>query len=632
VQWNGVWVFWCIWCRGPVKDVGQIYVNDVPTPYLGGRYLPTVVGDDPQIYLPVLNGAMTRWMAQKLRLLETNPSVRFTETLPGIAHSAVVVDFAAVDSPPNINCIITGKKVFDPRSVHQDLATPSTWEYSRNAALCLADFLRSTEYGASMTVDDNSLIDAANFCDDTGRYVDLLIDKKARLSDWIATLSTAANCWLDPNGTSVKLLPDEDRTSSAVFRHADGTVLNVGSEQTEVRANLPTVVEIVYTDTSPENTSTPAWKDASVQIERAGVTDGTTPWRKSSIRMPWIQDEAQARREAYLRMNKLWLRTPTFQIDLMDEALAPEVGDAISLTYPDSGYIALLKVKIVDATPTESGWRYSVFYDDPGAYVDDRIADPTPPTDEPNPFDVPPVDNLAAVEVADAPRLHVTWDAPANYPYTGAYPFYVVQDAAGSPLDTYRGNNIPPRTDFTTTDLTTNSWYLVTVWNRNVFGMLSVPRTVRVFLDAAIYTAVRYAFRTPTLVNMAELVEWSSGNLFWVTEMGDLWDATFPTALDGFTNPLQTYHTPGTSTLTTEEYDALAVYTGLWAGTTTTVDISGTSTQYIELRTLVSDAWTRHAGATYTGSGERVRLSSEATGTGTQRVNALGEITVTLDR
>lgn len=86
-------------------------------------------------------------------------------------------------APNNISTVIQGKKVYDPRldstftgtwgtgSGAHRVATPSTWEYSNNPALCLADYLIDEGLGAgsdftSADIDYNSVAIAADDCDD----------------------------------------------------------------------------------------------------------------------------------------------------------------------------------------------------------------------------------------------------------------------------------------------------------------------------------------------------------------------------------------------------------------------------------------------------------------------------------
>jgi len=81
---------------------------------------------------------------------------------------------------PNISATIRGKKVYDPRkdstsSVYdstlgvstQRLATPSTWQFSQNPALCIYDYLRDTKYGLAESASDinsTALATAISLC------------------------------------------------------------------------------------------------------------------------------------------------------------------------------------------------------------------------------------------------------------------------------------------------------------------------------------------------------------------------------------------------------------------------------------------------------------------------------------
>ncbi|HAB39186.1 MAG TPA: hypothetical protein DCE52_14530, partial [Rhodobacteraceae bacterium] len=62
---------------------------------------------------------------------------------------------------PTITAQIKGKKIFDPREAGHVSDTPSTWEYSSNAALCIRDFI-SSQYGlGDDKIDDTSFAAAA---------------------------------------------------------------------------------------------------------------------------------------------------------------------------------------------------------------------------------------------------------------------------------------------------------------------------------------------------------------------------------------------------------------------------------------------------------------------------------------
>ncbi len=76
---------------------------------------------------------------------------------------------------PSVSAVVRGRKVYDPRldstaggTGTQRLATPSTWTWSDNAALCIADYLRDATYGLGATgaeIPAAELIAEANIAD-----------------------------------------------------------------------------------------------------------------------------------------------------------------------------------------------------------------------------------------------------------------------------------------------------------------------------------------------------------------------------------------------------------------------------------------------------------------------------------
>jgi hypothetical protein len=79
---------------------------------------------------------------------------------------------------PEIACLVQGKKVYDPRldstrtggSGSQRVADRTTWAYSTNPALCLADYLLDNNLGlgeSDSNIDYDLVMDAADICDET---------------------------------------------------------------------------------------------------------------------------------------------------------------------------------------------------------------------------------------------------------------------------------------------------------------------------------------------------------------------------------------------------------------------------------------------------------------------------------
>ena len=113
-------------------------------------------------------------------LLASTPEViTSNHRLRGIAYIAASFEYdteGMFRSIPQLTVVVRGKKLYDPRkdgsitggSGSHRFATPSTYEWSDNAALCLLDYLRDDEYGkglASTAINLQSFQTAANTSD-----------------------------------------------------------------------------------------------------------------------------------------------------------------------------------------------------------------------------------------------------------------------------------------------------------------------------------------------------------------------------------------------------------------------------------------------------------------------------------
>lgn len=121
-------------------------------------------------------GASTQTVSQ---LLKITSGGKWTDNhrLRGICHLPVLLSWAPdifKSGPPNITAVVRGKKLYDPRkdstnggSGAHRLATPATWEYSTNSALCVLDYILDTRLGlgaAASEVDFATFRAAADVC------------------------------------------------------------------------------------------------------------------------------------------------------------------------------------------------------------------------------------------------------------------------------------------------------------------------------------------------------------------------------------------------------------------------------------------------------------------------------------
>lgn len=90
----------------------------------------------------------------------------------GLAHAYVILKYKESVFPnglPEVAFDVAGRKVYDPRDPAQDPNDPSTWVWSNNAALCIADYLTNSKFGCGYSYSDlneENLIEAANICDE----------------------------------------------------------------------------------------------------------------------------------------------------------------------------------------------------------------------------------------------------------------------------------------------------------------------------------------------------------------------------------------------------------------------------------------------------------------------------------
>lgn len=423
-------VFWVIWGRGPMLSIDSITCNDLPLPE----------GSVVTSYTGAAGQGVDATLAAAFLTVPGMPA--YTETLPGLAYSVITIPAHLITGEPQFNAIGHWRLAYDPRqdstnggSGAQRANDSTSWGWTRNPTLILCDFLRGgARYGAGLTPDWPSVAACADLNEATvgsgpsaevSRYADFVIDKELPEEQWITTLRNAASVWLVPNGSTVKFVPDAWGASTKSYGHALGNVLKVSAEEFAPADQLPTVMEVIYTDSS----SLP-WRDAVVTpvSKIAGVDDGSVPYVKATVRMPWILRHSQAYREQVERLNKLHAGAFSMRLDVMDEGIEQEPGDPIDLTYPDSGYDEL-PLRVRSAMPTADGWALLVGKLDPSQYSTDVLTGPViPNTNLPLPTAPTAPAGISVVEERFAKqdktrrsRIRGTVTAPSGYPYAYSY-------------------------------------------------------------------------------------------------------------------------------------------------------------------------------------------------------------------
>lgn len=370
--------------------------------------------------------------------------ITYSDALTGYAYSVIAMPVREFNGQLDFSARIQGRRLYDPRkdstqpggSGAHRLATPATWEWSDNPALACADFVYSNLYGLNLAVDWPSIMTAANACNaligspaEKRRTLGVSFIAPANAVDVADTLRGYAGCFLLQGPAGAILLPDAADAASASYSHAAGEIAALDSLVKSDLGNLPTAVEIVYTDTSQI-----PWRDASATAQHPDA-GGALPWRLSQVRLPGVQRYSQAMREAIERLNKLTLSDLSCTLEVFDVGIRHQVGDIVNITHPLG--MAAKPMRVAGVEMAGAGrWRLQLIEHDPAAYSTVVVTAPsTPDTGFVNPAGPPAaVAGFASATLVEGARL--TWTANAESDVTG-YELRVggANWAAGVPLD-----------------------------------------------------------------------------------------------------------------------------------------------------------------------------------------------------
>lgn len=423
------------WGKAPIDAIEALYLDNTALPgsvavshHLGGAHSPDAA-------------LVAAWAAQ-------SPPQTYADAPAGTAYSVFAVPPGLSAGFPNITARIRGRKLYDDRS--------GLTVWSDNPALMLADFLRDTSgYGMGLTVDSASVIAAANACDELvsgekRRTAGLVLDEPQEARDVVEALRTYAGCMVVRDGTYAKLVPDRPVATAGSLDSAAGQIVALRSLRKRGWRNVPTVVEVDYTDTN----SVP-WRTLRVAAKAPGVDAGTTDWRGSTVSLPGVQRRGQALREATERLNKLRLQDLLAEVEAFDDALKYEVGDVIEITHPVG--LASKKMRVVAKRRAGSRPVFTLEEYQETAYSNAVAAEPVwVDTVLPTPANPPQVTGLTLTEVGEQQadgtwltRIRAAWVAP-DFPFAHHYQVTVRQGAAVIASFTARTTEIrtPPLAEF----------------------------------------------------------------------------------------------------------------------------------------------------------------------------------------
>jgi len=296
-------------------------------------------------------------------------------------------------APQNIRAVVKGKKVYDPRldstnggsGLHR-LADPSTWEWSDNPALCLADYLFDADLGmgaegvAYADIDWAMVATAADQCDatvtvpsggSTKRFTcNGVLDTGTAYADNIRNLLSSMAGTLTWSGGKYRIRAAAYEAPTYTFTEND-IVGDVQVQPERPRAQRFNTVRGTFVDPSADYAATQFLRvqDSDYLSTRDDGQELTT-----SIALPMTNDQYMAQRLAWrsLRLNN---QQTTAVVPLNWKALKVGVGDRINLTVSELSWSS--KVFVVDAWSfdPEKGFMLTVREDSASAYTDPALGD-----------------------------------------------------------------------------------------------------------------------------------------------------------------------------------------------------------------------------------------------------------------
>jgi len=298
----------------------------------------------------------------------------------------------AQGAPQNIRAVVKGKKVYDPRkdttaggSGTHRLADPSTWEWSDNPALCLADYLFDSRLGMGaegVTYDDidwDLVADAADVCDvsvtipggSEKRFTcNGALSTGETYAENIRQLLSAMSGQITWSGGKYRIRAAAYEAPTYTFT-GDDVIGDVQIQPERTRTQRYNKIRGTYIDPSSDYVATEfiPVENTSYRNTRDGGQILT-----QEIRLPFTNSEYMAQRIAFkqLNLNNQQLRCI---VPFNWKAMKVAVGDRIQLSIEELSWSN--KVFRVDgwSFSPDSGFNLTLQEDSSSSYADPLIGD-----------------------------------------------------------------------------------------------------------------------------------------------------------------------------------------------------------------------------------------------------------------
>ena len=337
---------------------------------------------------------------------------------------------------PNITCLVRGKKVFNP------ITNTTIW--SQNPALCLNDYLTSSQYGLgcdyATEIDVAALISSANICDENINLVAGGSEHTYELNGAISTSSTPEsiiNSMLTSmigsavwSGGKWRIIAGAYYTPLITFDEGDlrsGFSVQTRISRREnfncIKGVFPSIAENYIATDFPSVIG-----DGTTNATMANyVAQDNGEQIFKTIELPFTVSSTMAQRIAKIELERARQQI-TLSLPVKLVGLKARVGDVVNVTNERMGWnskpfeVVGMNISYGESLGVDLDLRETaseVF--DWTSGTDEKDYDPAPNTNLPNPFDVaPPSDliiqatNTITPDGTSQSGLLVSWTPPLN--------------------------------------------------------------------------------------------------------------------------------------------------------------------------------------------------------------------------
>lgn len=407
-----------------LEEIGDVFINDV-------------ISTDPKfdgvldVYKQPSTGVNSTLDAY---LLSRGKTSYLYENIAYV-YCKLKYDEDAYSGVPTITATIKGKNsIYDPRTL--------TSGYSRNAALCMLDFIKNEIGAKDEFIDYDSFVTAANICDETVAAAEGGTEPRFELNGTLARQGSkteqlarmASNCGVFPSYQQGRwqavamsyVAPEVDAIISESDIIGDVDISTGNGKQDKVNTIVGTYIDA---KTNYEQIEYPSIQTVNWEAEDKEIL-------QQSIDYPLVNSGTQCRRLSKIALEQS-RRGITFSFNGRYKLLKHQVGDRVKVNYAAFGWVEkVFRIAKREISP-QDGVAFSLTEDDPAIYSweeGDALATVVPPfLNMPNPNNVEPPVGFSITEAlyqantraAVKARADFTWtdgdDSTRHYEIQGSY-------------------------------------------------------------------------------------------------------------------------------------------------------------------------------------------------------------------